>query len=184
MPINNKPLAFVDVETTGLQAGYHEIIEICIRTDKRVYHEKIRPSFPSRIESAAVAVNGYSEKKWFDAINGKQAAKEIAEMINGHIIVGHNPHFDIEFITDLCWRNKVDLRVDRRLIDTQTMAYIFLVPLGLESLSMDNIRKFLGWEVREHHNAYDDVWDTKRLYETLCSPWERFKIRLLSWYWK
>lgn len=184
MPIKDKPLAFVDVETTGLQSGYHEIIEICICTPKRTYHEKIIPAFPSRIDSAAVAVNGYSEKKWFDAIEGKHAAGEIADILKGHIIVGHNPHFDVDFIEDLCWRNKVELRVDRRLIDTQTLAYVYLVPLGLKSISMDNIRRFLGWEVREHHNAYDDVIDTKRLYQTLCSPWERLKIRALNWLWK
>jgi len=184
MPIKDKPLAFVDVETTGLQAGYHEIIEICIHTPTKVYHEKIIPAFPSRMEPKALAVNGYNEKEWLDAIDGKFAAHDIVEILKDHIIVGHNPHFDMEFIADLCWRHRQELRVDRRLIDTQTLAYVHLVPMGLESISMDNIRKFLGWEVRKYHNAYDDVLDTKKLFENLASPWKRLKIRFRKWFKK
>ena len=34
--LRSKPLAFIDVETTGLEAGYHEIIEICIHTQEEI----------------------------------------------------------------------------------------------------------------------------------------------------
>lgn len=176
MSIQNKPMAFIDVETTGLNAGYHEIIEVCIRTNKGTYHEKVKPVYISRIDAKAMEINGYNPKAWIHAIQPEQAAKEIAEFLQGHIICGHNPHFDMEFISDLCWRNQVELKVDRRIIDTQTLAYVHLVPMGLESISMDNIRRFLGWEVRPQHNAWDDVWDTQRLYFALSHPWERLKI--------
>ena len=178
MSIQNKPMAFIDVETTGLEAGYHEIIEICIRTDKTTYHEKVKPSFLSRISPKAMEINGYNPKGWINAVEPKEAAKNIAYILQGHIICGHNPHFDLDFIQDLCWRHKVDLSIDRRTIDTQTLAYVHLVPMGLHSLSLDNIRRFLGWEVRTQHNAWDDLFDTQRLYFALSHPWERFKIWL------
>ena len=171
--MKNKPLAFIDVETTGLKSGYHEIIEVCIITPKQTYHQRVKPIFLTRIDPAATAVNGYSPKEWENAITPKEAAQDIAYILKNHIICGHNPRFDIDFIEDLCWRNEVDVRIDRRIVDTQTLAYVYLVPMGIKRLSLDTIRAFLGWEVRPQHNAYDDVLDTKRLYFTLINPWKR-----------
>jgi DNA polymerase III epsilon subunit-like protein len=179
--LRSKPLAFIDVETTGLTAGYHEIIEICIITPKYAYHKKIRPIHVDRMDSKAIAINGYKPSEWRHAIEPKIAASEIADLLKGHLIVGHNPRFDMEFITELCWRENVALRMDPRAIDTTTIAYIYLVPMGLHSLALDAIRRFVGWQVREYHDAYHDVLDTQRLYKTLLSPWGRFKIRFYRW---
>jgi len=184
--LHSKPLAFIDVETTGLEAGYHEIIEICIVTPKHAYHKKIRPQHHERMDAKAIAINGYKPSEWRYAIDAKTAASEIAELIKGHIIVGHNPRFDMEFIKELCWRENVPLRMDPRGIDTTTIAYIYLVPMGLHSLSLDAIRRFVGWKVHNYHDAYNDVMDTKRLFHELTSPWGRFKIRCRRWFgrWK
>ena len=37
-------IAFIDIETTGLNSNIHEIIEICIITGDEIYHTKIAPS--------------------------------------------------------------------------------------------------------------------------------------------
>ena len=179
--LHSKPLAFIDVETTGLDSDYHEIIEICIVTPKYSYHKKIRPNHPERMDAKALAVNGYRPSEWRHAIDSSIAAGEISELLKDHLIIGHNPRFDMAFIKELCWRENVSLCMDPRAIDTTTIAYLYLVPLGLHSLSLDAIRKFLGWNVHNYHDAYHDVIDTKRLYEELISPWKRFKIRCRRW---
>ena len=179
--LQNKPIAFIDVETTGLIPGYHEIIEISIIKPELAYHKKIKPVFHMRIDNKAIEINGYKDSEWRYASNAKETAQEIAEHLKGHIIIGHNPRFDIEFIQEFCHRENVPLRIDPRAIDTTTIAYLYLVPLGLHSLSLDSIRYFLGWKVHKHHDAYQDSLDTKRLYETLSSPWGRFKIYLRHW---
>lgn len=181
-----KPLAFIDVETTGLTPGFHEIIEICIVTPKYSYHKKIKPIQIGRIDEKAISINGYKPSEWIHAIDAKIAASEIADLLKGHIIVGHNPRFDIEFITELCWQHNIPLHLDPRSVDTTTIAFIYLVRLGLNSLSLDSIRRFLGWKVHNYHDAYNDVMDTKRLFHELISPWGRFKIRCRRWFgrWK
>ena len=176
-----KPLAFIEVETTGLDSDYHGIIEICIVTPKYAYHKKIRPNHPERMDNKAIAINGYSPSEWRHAISSTVAAAEISELLRDHLIVGHNPRFDMAFIKELCWRENVALRMDPRAIDTTTIAFLYLVPLGLHSLSLDAIRKFLGWKIHNYHDAYNDVLDTQRLYQELTSPWKRFKIRCRRW---
>ena len=73
--------------------------------------------------------------------------------------------------------HKIPIGTDRRCFDTMSIAYIFLVPLGLDSISMDSIRGFLGWEIRAKHNALDDARDVQRLHDLFCYAPTR-------WAWK
>lgn len=181
----DKPTAFVDVETTGLEPDYHEVIEICIITKEKTYHQRVHPNEPHRIDERAVAVNGYHPKDWMDAITPKEAAQDVGRLLNGHIIIGHNPRFDYQFLKHLLLDHDVDGWIDPRCIDTTTLSYVHLVPHGLRRLNMDEIRKFLGWPINKFHNAYKDTQDVKRLYNLLTSPLKRtitiYKNRILRW---
>ena len=183
--MKNKPVAFVDVETTGLDPDFHEIIEICIIIDKKVYHQKVHPTQPHRIDEKAVAVNGYHPKEWTDAITPKQAAHDVGRLLSGHIIIGHNPRFDYQFLKSLLEDHNVDSWLDPRCVDTTTLSFVHLVPHGIRRLNMDEIRKFLGWNVNKFHNAYKDTQDVKRLFRLLTSPMKRiitiYKLRVLRW---
>ena len=186
MYLKNRPLAFVDLETTGLYAGHHEIIEICIIVGVRAYHVKVEPKHIERITEEAQRINGYTGRKWIGAINQRTVANEAANLLEGCLIVGHNPGFDYEFLEALLEQEHVPVGLDRRTIDTITLAHEHLVPWGLDSLSLDSIRAFLGWTVRPTHNALDDCKDTKRLYETLTRPhrkyWALFRAKSLRFW--
>jgi len=172
--MKNKPRAFVDVETTGLLHGYHEIIEICIlKEDGSIFHTKVHPTEPDRIDARAAAVNGYHPTGWKDAMEPNRAAAEIGSHLDGCVIIGHNPRFDYLFIKDLLDANHVKNWIDPRVIDTTTLAYVHLVPHGLRRLSLDEIRRFLGWKVRRYHNALSDTRDVQRLYNLLNNPVEK-----------
>ena len=169
MKLKNKPIAYIDLETTGLIAGHHEIIEACILKGDIFYHVYVSPNHIERAHPKALEVNGYKPKLWKTGITQKQLAASLANLLEGCIIIAHNPNFDIEFIEFLFEEHKVPIGIDRRAIDTITLAYIYLVPLGLDSLSMDSIRSFMGWEVRASHNALDDAKDVQRLFELFTS---------------
>lgn len=55
----------IDVETTGLAAGWHEVIEMCILPvddkffpmDVPPFHTQVRPEFPERVEIGAMIAN-------------------------------------------------------------------------------------------------------------------------------
>jgi DNA polymerase III alpha subunit (gram-positive type) len=167
--LKNKPIAFIDLETTGLLSGHHEIIEACIIKEGFFYHVYAQPNHIDRAHPKALSINGYSPKKWIDGITQKSLAGSLGDILDGCIIIGHNPKFDIEFIELLFEEYNIPLGIDRRSIDTMTIAYMYLVPLGLDSISLDSIRSFMGWEVRPTHNALDDTKDVERLYRLFSS---------------
>ena len=63
-------LAFLDVETTGLIPGYHEIVNVGIVLSDVDGNEKARillyvqPSHPERASQEAVAINGFEKNLW------------------------------------------------------------------------------------------------------------------------
>lgn len=166
----NKPLAFLDLETTGLYAGTHEIIEAAVIKGQKIFHVYVTPEHLERAHPRALQINGYNNKGWADGVSQKYLAEKLADILDGCTIVGHNPRFDIEFIECLFEEHNIPIGIDRRAIDTVTLAHLYLRPMGLKSLSMDSIRQFLGWEVRPKHNALDDARDVQRFYKLFTSP--------------
>lgn len=75
-------LAFVDVETTGLVPGYHEMIDIGIvmtdleGTEQDSLFVRIQPAHPERTQDGARAVNAFDAAKWKEhgALPGPDAA--------------------------------------------------------------------------------------------------------------
>ena len=60
-----------------------------------------------------------------------------------------------------------------------TLAYEHLVPFGLTILSLDDIRRFLGWDLEGAHTAMKDVEDAQRLYTLTCRGLSREAIAQL-----
>jgi DNA polymerase III epsilon subunit-like protein len=178
--LKNKEIVYLDCETTGLDSEYHEIISVCIirKRDSRMWTFKAKPNWPDHIDPKAIIVNGYDPKQWEDGIDQEDLARQLSILLKDCVIIGHNPRFDIDFIVNLLWRYKQNTWIDHRGIDTTTLAYLYLVPWGLESLSMDSIRRFLGWRVHKTHEAIQDTKDVARLYEALTNPLERWNLYL------
>jgi DNA polymerase-3 subunit epsilon len=172
-------IAFIDIETTGLNANIHEIIEICIITNTRVYNTKIAPERLDWADEKALAINGYRAKDWIQAPRFKDVAHEIKSILQSCTIAGHNVRFDIEFLNEAFSQNGFDVHIGHRTLDTVTLAYEHLYPLGLMSLSLDSIRRFLGWSLEGNHTALKDCNDTKQLFEYLIRFGTKEKYKLL-----
>ena len=183
MLLKDKPILFVDCETTGLDDEYHEIISVCLirRHDGKTWTYKAKPNWPDHIDARAVAVNGYTPSAWMDAMSQEELANKLGILMKDYIIVGHNPRFDVGFIRNLLWRHKIKTYVDPRAVDTTTLAYVHLVPYGLNSLSMDSIRRFLDWKVYPTHEALQDTKDVERLFNILVHPIRRFSLKVKLW---
>ena len=160
-------IIFIDIETTGLDPAYHEIIEIAIIGKNIRYHEKIKPLHLERADPSALARNGFTSKEWRSAIHPRAAVQKISDLIQGKTIVGHNPTFDMSFLDELFHQYNILVHYDIRLIDTVTLAHEHLAPCGLEKMSLDSIRQFFGWTKVGSHTAMKDCEDTKKLYELL-----------------
>src|SRR3989344_4367775 len=105
--------AFVDIETTGLDAEKHEIIEIgCVLTspDLEVIEEFELKIKPERIEDAdpvSLKVNQYDSLDWEDAYGLKEGMKIFAGKVNDCIMVGHNVAFDSGFLEHAFTKNGI-----------------------------------------------------------------------------
>ena len=165
----SKPLAFIDIETTGLSIEEgHEIIEIAILKGDISYYVKVTPQHIERANPKALEINKYNPTRWFGAISPRKAANETAQILQGCRIVAHNPSFDMGFLRDLWDLHNIECYVDYRYIDTIVLSHEHLESIGCRSLSLDNIRRFMGWSRLGSHTALADVEDTRRLYNTLC----------------
>mgnify|MGYP003132613473 CR=1 FL=1 len=165
-----KKRVYIDTETTGLRADYHEIIEIyIIKEDEKgkhigEWHYKIKPEYIDRASEKALEINGYTPKKWRDAKEFSTVANEIKDIVQGCIWIGHNPRFDYDFFQDAFFRAGVP-GIRCTLIDTKVLAYEQL--MGIKSLSFDNIRRYLGWSSKNAHTAETDTKQLRRFFR-LC----------------
>ncbi len=165
-----KPLAFVDIETTGLNSAVHEIIEItiikvCKRHGITHYTQKIMPEYIERANQKALQINGFSYKEWANAPLALDVADEIGKILANTMLVGHNIKFDEEFISEMLHNHAVKKRYDYRTIDTITLAHEHLP--HLKSISLTSLRKYFGWSIDGAHTSYVDAMDCMRLYNKL-----------------
>jgi DNA polymerase III subunit epsilon len=190
--LSERPLAFVDVETTGLDPSRHEVIEVAVVFDDYVFrrvgapwamrlrreepdvamwHTRIRPERIGDADPKALAVNRYDPARWADAPTASEVADDIVALLTRDgadpIIVGHNVSFDRDFLNALLRSTGHNAKVSHHTVDTVTLCYEHLVPCGLEWLSLDNVRRFMGIPTEGSHSALKDAIDARELYRRL-----------------
>src|SRR5258708_781182 len=85
MPMTERPIAFTDLETTGLSVIKHEIIEIgavITNSDLEVIDEvdlKVHPRHIETAQARALEINGYTPDKWVGAICLREALQEYSD---------------------------------------------------------------------------------------------------------
>uniref|UniRef100_A0A6M3JU14 Putative exonuclease n=1 Tax=viral metagenome TaxID=1070528 RepID=A0A6M3JU14_9ZZZZ len=104
-------IAWVDVETTGLDPVRHEIVDIWVvltNTRGEVLDEAGGLVLPRRIEAAtprALEINCYSEARWAaEARPWAEVWAEVEPLIDGARIAGHKVDFDLGHLTHQCER--------------------------------------------------------------------------------
>lgn len=162
-----RDIVFVDVETTGLDPERHELLEVgAIRVDG-VHLEpstrlnlKIRPT-PIGIayaDARALEVNGYSAELWADAISLEEAMRQLAPVLEGAMVAGHNVWFDWRWL--VCSFKACRLPVPEThhlLLDTASLAWLLVAIGKTRSLSLDAACEALGISRPSPHRALADA---------------------------
>ena len=177
-PLCDLELCFMDTETTGLSASMNEVIEVAIvrchpQTFDIIFEWSTKIA-PQRIEvndPKALECNGYDKhpELWDGAPIFDEIADELMERIKGGIAVGHNIAFDLRFLECGLRRAGRPTRLVYHQLDTLTLVYEHLVPLGLTSMSLDSVRKFLGMSDEGAHTALQDSRDVREVYKRLVT---------------
>jgi DNA polymerase-3 subunit epsilon len=170
-----RPLAFVDVETTGLDPQVHALIEVAVlKVDADIlavidrFESRVRPAPDAVVDPAAARVNGYAPEDWSDAPDLQDVLPRVAAILGGSIIAGHNPGFDWAFLSAAFRRADSPLPdVDHHLLDTASLAWPLLRKGAIPSLSLRDLCAHLKVTNDGAHRAMADAERAFHVYRHL-----------------
>lgn len=176
-------LAHIDVETTGLLPGYHEMIDIGIvmtDLDGMVIDSlflRIQPDYPERLSPGAFEVNAFDANKWNElgALPIRHAVDRIIsfhEGVSGSknvLMVAYNCQFDTAFLDHLfrsagrSWREMYYYFV----LDIPSMAW----GLGIRDLTSQTFMQLYNITDEPHtaedHTGITGAMKNVRIYRAL-----------------
>ncbi|MFC3197395.1 exonuclease domain-containing protein [Parapedobacter deserti] len=167
-----RPLAFFDLETTGVNISADRIVEISILKvspdgSEMVKTLKINPQMPIPLSSSLF--HGIYDEDVRDAPTFKDVAVELADFIGDADLAGYNSNkFDIPMLMEEFIRADVEFSLDGRFfVDVQNIFH------QMEQRTLKAAYNFYcGKNLDNAHSAEDDV---KATYEVLKSQLERYQ---------
>ncbi|HEY4715259.1 MAG TPA: 3'-5' exonuclease [Candidatus Paceibacterota bacterium] len=177
-------LAFIDIETTGLDTEKHEIIQIGCVLVNQIWPKDGKPTFeildelelkikPERISLAdkvALKINGYNEAAWAEALNINDAMKIFSQKTADTIMVAHNVAFDFCFLAKAFSVTGVENKMHYHKLDTISIAFAKLhLKEGVDRFSLQFLCDYFKIENKNAHTALSDCRATLELYQKLMS---------------
>lgn len=167
-------LAFIDIETTGLDVSLHEILEIgCVITDPELkvieeFEIKIKPEHIENANKVSLKVNHYKEKDWKDALPHRKAIYIFSKKVNDCIMVGQNVAFDYGFLDLALLRENFKNTMHYHKLDTISIAWAKLNKnKDIEHFSLRDMCKYFNIINENPHSALSDARATFELYKKL-----------------
>lgn len=124
-----KPLAFFDLETTGINTAKDRIIDICIIKalpggDVVSKKQRVNPGVSIPLETSLI--HGIYDEDVKDAPPFKAVARTLAQFLEGCDLAGFNSNrFDVPLLVEEFLRANVDFDVkNRRLVDAQRIFHL------------------------------------------------------------
>lgn len=178
LDFRSRPLIFLDLETTGLRAQKHEIIEIgALKVDPKkpfkVLGElqiKVKPKNIRWATKEALEINGYSAEGWKDAMELEDALKILDEFGREGVLVGFNVSFDWAFLDRAYFAlGKRDPFYYHRL-DVMALVYFKMFSeRKMKRFSLGEACRLLKIERKSAHRALDDARVTYLVFKELFS---------------
>ncbi|HHU6749711.1 TPA: helicase C-terminal domain-containing protein [Staphylococcus pseudintermedius] len=165
--------AVVDLETTGNQADYDEIIQIGItfvRNNQIIdhYHSMIKTDLT--IPTFIQALTSIEEEMLNQAPYFKEVAHEIYAKIKDCIFVAHNVNFDLNFLKRSFKKCHIHYQ-PKKVIDTLEL---FKIAFPTEkSYQLTELAESLGIPLTQAHRADEDAYTTARI---MILAFEKFEV--------
>ncbi|NEU08286.1 3'-5' exonuclease [Flavihumibacter sp. R14] len=173
MKLNLKrPLAFFDLETTGVNIASDRIVEISILKampdgTEQIKTLRINPEMAIPLESSLV--HGIYAEDIKDQPTFKEVAKELADFMDDSDLAGYNSNkFDIPMLMEEFIRAGVDFDLEhRRFVDVQNIFH------QMEQRTLRAAYQFYcGKTIENAHSAEADI---KATYEVLLSQLAKYE---------
>ena len=173
MKLNLKrPLAFFDLETTGVNVASDRIVEISILKampdgSEDVKTLRINPGMPIPLESSLI--HGIYDEDIRNERTFKQAGEELARFLDDCDLAGYNSNrFDIPVLMEEFLRAGIDFEIENRhFVDVQNIFH------QMEQRTLKAAYQFYcGKDIENAHSAEADI---KATYEVLKAQIERYE---------
>lgn len=156
-----------DIETTGLDSSYDEVIEIGaikVKNNKIVskFNSLVKPK--NEIDEYITELTGITNEMVKDAPTIEEILPDFMNYIGNDILIGHNVNFDINFIYDNLYRNKFDV-LTNDFIDTMRISRKLLPELPHHRLI--DLAKYFKIDSTNNHRSLKDCEITMNVYENL-----------------
>jgi DNA polymerase-3 subunit epsilon len=163
LPLAQAPLAFVDLEMTGLDAGRDRVVEVCI---DRVEGGERRALLATLVDpgeriGGAAHVHGIDAVAVAGAPRFEQIAQQLLATLDGAILVAHAAVWDVRFLQAELDRAGVVLPVTHWL-DTLVLARR---AFAFHSYSLDALCRELAIDRGQAHRAESDVRALRAVFE-------------------
>ncbi|MCB9225206.1 MAG: 3'-5' exonuclease [Crocinitomicaceae bacterium] len=168
----NRPIAFFDLETTGLNISKDRIVEIAILRiepdhSESSYLKRINPEM--EISPESIEIHGITLEDVKDCPSFIDVAQEIKDFIGDADLAGYNSNkFDIPFLIEQFLAHGIDFDMkDRRYIDVQTIFH------KMEQRTLSAAYKFYCQQ--DLNNAHSAEADVKATYDILKAQLDRYE---------
>jgi DNA polymerase-3 subunit epsilon len=167
-----RPLAFLDVETTGLVAQRDRLVEIAVvkvlpdgRQEQHVWRLNPRTAIPA----GATAVHGITDADVASAPRFEQIVDPLLALLEGCDLAGFNlKRFDLRVLCSEVKRAGRELSlVGRALVDVMELFHR-QEPRDLPAA----VRCYLGGEHAEHHQAVADALATAEVLDAMLGRYQ------------
>lgn len=170
-----RPLAVIDLETTGTNVASDRIIEIAIikvfpdkTTQSKV--KRINPGMP--IPAGSTAIHGIKDEDVKDAPSFKQAAHELKQFMENCDLAGYNSNrFDIPLLVEEFLRADIEFDVSKRkFVDVQRIFHL------MEKRTLGAAYKFYcDKQLENAHSAEADALATYEILEAQLGRYEQLQ---------
>ena len=170
-----KPLAFFDLETTGVNVGSDRIVEIAILKvhpdgSKEKLTQRLNPTIPIPIASSEI--HGIYDNDIKDMPTFSQMAHKFLQFLDNCDLAGFNSNkFDVPLLAEEFLRCEVDFELrGRKLVDVQNIFHI------MEPRTLSGALKFYcEKELTNAHAAEADIHATFEVLEAQLSKYPDLK---------
>ncbi len=176
MPLQERDLCFFDLEVTRLDLK-GEIIEIgALRVEPKdfkiidEFELKVKPSRLKDADPESLAVAGYNEAEWQEAVDPRVAIQRFLNFAEGSMLVANNLAFDWMWLQGALEELELEPTYFFKGLDIFSLAWLKLGYSETRStLSLKELAERFNINMGNQHRAADDA---RTAYEVFLKLWK------------
>ncbi len=171
--IKERPLAFVDLEFSGLSA-VNEILQIGVVLVKQPkfdvigeWQSRVKPTHIDNGDAVALKLVGYTARKWKDALPLKKALQRFDAFVSGAVLIGYNVVGDFFQLKKSFNQVGIHPSYHWQVLDVQSMIFSDLYRSHMDGYRMREVVKYFKLKNQHWHDALVDARATFEIFKKL-----------------